>query len=210
VFTRPRRRPSASGAPILTNVERSGLGSAASGGDDIDGDGLSDLLIGCIEGDAEGLTFYALCGWDMSATLREREGALHGHALDNVFDLPRRRPVCIRGGHGRDRLRTTQSPGVLDLTASVPRIESIETIDLSGSGSQNLRLDDRAIRRLPASRVGVPAELAKTLIVLGDVGDHGEFDFTGFERIADNAGRVVYRKSGAFYGLELSRSLAPP
>lgn len=103
----------------------------------------------------------------------------------------------------------TQSGGRLDLTAAVPRVESIETIDLRGNGAQTVRLDDRAIRRLPASRAGVPAPLAKALIVLGDADDRLELDLAGFERIADNAGRLVYRKSGAFYGVELSPALAP-
>jgi hypothetical protein len=170
---------------------------------------LSDVLIGSIAGDADGLTFYTLYGWDMSATLGEREGALRGHRIDNSFDLPGPRPIAIRGGHGNDTLRLIQSPGVLDLTASVPRIESIETIDLRGNGPQTVRLDDRVIRRLPASRKDLPAQLAKTLVVLGDSGDHVDFDFAGFERLADNAGRAVYRKSGAFYGIELSAVLPP-
>lgn len=200
----------ASGAAILTSVERSGIGSTVSGGDDINGDGLSDVLIGSIASDADGLAFYTLYGWDMSATLGERESALRGHLAEDSFDLPGARPIAIRGGHGNDTLRLIQSAGVLDLTASVPRIESIETIDLRGNGPQTVRLDDRVIRRLPASRVGVTDPLAKTLIVLGDSEDHVDLDFAGFERLADNAGRAVYRRSGAFYGLELSAVLAPP
>jgi hypothetical protein len=57
---------------------------------------------------------------------------------------------------------------------------------------------------LPATRAGLPGGLAKTLVVLADAGDTLFFDSAGYAVIGSNAGRDVYQKTGALYGLEVS------
>ena len=46
--------------------------------------------------------------------------------------------------------------------------------------------------------------LSKTLVVIGDPGDRVIFDRAGYGELPSNAGRAVFGKAGAFYGLELT------
>ena len=75
----------------------------------------------------------------------------------------------IRGGHGSDTLALAGSGLSLDLTTNAvrSRIDSIEVIDLTGSGNNSLTVDAMAIRRITEQRSGGEA----TLIVRGDAGD---------------------------------------
>jgi hypothetical protein len=90
----------------------------------------------------------------------------------------------------------------------VPRLSSIEIIDLVNVSPSRLRLDDGSVRRLPQARPGLPAGLVKTLVVLGDVGDEVRLDASDCDVVGNDAGRDVYRERGAFYGLELAPRVA--
>jgi hypothetical protein len=116
------------------------------------------------------------------------------------------------GGNGTDTLVFAGSDLRLDLTDRAIRVESIEIVDLRGSGPNRLQLDDAAVRRLPQTRPGLPSGLAKTLVVLADGDDELRFDASGYDLIGSNAGRDVYRKVDGFYGVEISPgvTLSPP
>jgi hypothetical protein len=211
-------------------------GTSVAGAADINGDGLDDMVVGA-PGDfysddprrplPDVGRVFALFG-------RERNGleqvagpraVLIGGSSDDVlsYDGVAKRGR-INGGHGRDTLRIagattvlldTVQEGALMLgesgeqqrTTYVLRATSVEVIDLTSAGATDLRLDDAAVRRIPQSRRGLPFGLAKTLTVLGGAEDRLLMDLSGYELAGENEGRQVYRRSDAFYGLEVSPEL---
>jgi FG-GAP repeat protein len=179
------------------------------GGADLNADGIDDLVIGTSPEGAPRRAggFYAVYGWDMNDRLGARRASLIGTGSDDDFDLPDVPLIAARGGHGTDIIRISGSGRLLDLRPFAPRFESIEVIDLSGTGPNTLVLDENALRRTPSSQPSLPFELAKTLTVLGNGDDTLYFDLTGFVQAGAPEGRLVYVREGAYYGLEISPGL---
>ncbi len=185
-----------------------GAGFAVSGAD-ANGDGIDDLLLSApLYGAAPQLAggAYVVFGWDMTGALAGRDGALIGGSGDDSFELGANDVVTVRGGNGTDTLHVGSRSTPLDLT--VPgRYESIEIIDVRGAGPQVVVLDDAALRRIPQNHSGFVFGLARRLTILGDAEDSLRFDRTGFTQYGANAGRPVYGRAGAYYGLEASEQL---
>jgi hypothetical protein len=187
--------------------EQDFAGSGVAGAGDLDRDGLLDLLIGTRGADvlaAEAGAAHVLFGWDASDALGARDLALYGTSGDDTLSFDGRPLISAAAGNGIDTLTFSGSDISLDLSDRALRVESIEIVDIRGSGPNRLRLDDAAVRRLPQTRPGLPAGLAKTLIVLADADDELRFDASGYDLIGSNAGRDVYRKLDSFYGVEIS------
>ena len=203
------------GFAIEGAAEQDFAGSAVSSAGDVDRDGLLDLIVGArgsdAIADAAGLA-HVLFGWDEREALGDRDRALIGTSADDRLVFDGAPLVSVAGGNGIDTLAFEGGGLSLDLRDRALRVESIEIIDVRGSGDNTLLLDDAAVRRLPGSRPALQAGLAKILVVLGDAGDAVRFDTTGYDIIGSNAGRDVYRKTGAFYGVEISPGVAltPP
>lgn len=187
-------------------AERSGFVVAS--GSDINGDGLDDLMIsaGGYRGNSAGGAYVAL-SWDIRGTLSGRGPALSGGRTDDVFELPATPPILVRGGHGRDTLRASARTPTVDLRAR-GRWESLEVIDVRGGGPHRVLLDEVALRRIPENQPGFAFSLVRKLTVLGDTEDRLELDATGFASRGSNSGRVVYGKTGVYYGLEVSQEMA--
>jgi len=174
---------------------------------DVDGDGLDDVLIAATTPNAGAGRLYAFFGWDASDALGEREGLLAGSSGDDTLELGATLPVRIKGGRGNDTLVLGGAGVELDLRGRTPDVTGIERIDLRGTGDNALLLDDASLRRLPDNRPNAPSGLARTLVVLGDEGDHVVFDRSAYVQSGSNAGLEVWVKSGAVYGLEISPSV---
>jgi hypothetical protein len=178
-------------------------------GADVNGDGLDDLLFearGYAHAPQNAGGAYVVYAWDMSRSLVGRDRALIGSSSADTFDLPPSPVVIVRGGHGTDTLRVGSTTRVLDLTLP-GRYQSLEIIDVRGAGPQEILLDDAALRRIPENQFGFSFGLARRLTILGDGEDTVRFDRTGFSERGVNAGRLVYGRDGAYYGLEVSRAL---
>jgi hypothetical protein len=184
-------------------------GSIVASGADANGDGLDDLLVSALyypgATQAAGGAYLAF-GWDATGALAGREHVLIGSSADDPLELPSSALVVARGGNGSDTLRV--GPDVRELDLRLPgRYDSIEVVDVRGNGPQTLRLDDAALRRIPQNQVGFAFMLARRLTVLGDAEDQLEIGLDGYSARPGSAGRVVYARPGAYYGLEVSREL---
>jgi hypothetical protein len=184
--------------------------SVVASGADANADGLDDLLVSALyypgATQAAGGAYVAF-GWDVTGALAGREHVLVGTSEDNVLELPSSALVVARGGNGSDTLRV--GPDVRELDLRLPgRYDSIEVVDVRGNGPQTLRLDDAALRRIPQNQVGFAFMLARRLTVLGDAEDQLEIGLDGYSARPGSAGRVVYGRPGAYYGLEVSRELS--
>lgn len=203
------------GVAIEGAFEQDFAGSGVASAGDVDGDGMLDLLVGARGADAvadgAGLA-HVLFGWDAREALGPRARWRVGTSADDTLGFDGAPLISAAGGNGTDTLAFEGAGLSLDLRDRALRVESIEVVDVRGSGDNTLFLDDAAVRRLPATRAGVPGGLAKTLVVLADEGDTVYFDSAGYSVIGSNAGRDVYQKTGAFYGLEVSPGvdLTPP
>lgn len=131
----------ATGTENTAAVTRTGT----AGGDNLIGNGGNDVLIG--GGGADVI----------------RGGA--GNDRISIADLAF---ADIAGGRGTDTLALAGSGLTLDLTGSTGRrLDSIEAIDLTGSGNNRLIVSERAIANLTEARSGGDARL----IVTGNAGD---------------------------------------
>jgi len=183
--------------------------SLVASGADANGDGLDDLLVSALfypgTTQAAGGAYVAF-GWDLTGALAGREHVLIGDSSDNVLELPSSALVVARGGNGTDTLHVGPDVRELDLTLH-GRYDSIEVVDVRGNGAQTLRLDEAALRRIPQNQVGFAFMLVRKLTVLGDAEDRLEFALEGYSARPSGAGRVVYARPGAYYGLEVSQAL---
>jgi hypothetical protein len=199
------------GFSINGTSESSRVGGAVSLAGDVNRDGLADLIVGVVRGNGGSAgKAYVLFGWDASQRLGARDTALAGGPASDVLSYTGLPLISVTGGNGIDTLRFDGGGLSLDLRRPGPHADSIEIIDLTGTGDNTLIIDDAAVRGLPQRRNDVTAGLAKTLVVLGDSGDRVELDLTGYTPAGTNAGRDVYRKNDAFYGIELSQGVALP
>jgi hypothetical protein len=165
---------------------------------DFNGDGLDDWLLGS---PSRTTVFF---GWDMLEALGERQVVLLGTPGDDTLHYQGQAMVCANGGHGIDTLAFEGSGLSLDLSAAGACLRQVEILDLSGSGPNSLILSDALLRSAPENRPDAPTPLVRTLIINGDPDDSVQLIGAGaYELFGTNADRDVYRKPGAFYGLEV-------
>ena len=118
--------------------------------------------------------------------------------------------VAAKGGSSADTLRFAGADLSLDLRGGA-RVTSVESIDLTGSGDNTLLLDDAAVRRVPQNRSGLPGGLRRSLVLRGDPGDRVVLDLSLYPlQTTRNAGRDVWVRDGAVYGLEATPGLIVP
>jgi FG-GAP repeat len=196
--------------PMYADTAEQACGIVVSGAD-TNGDGFDDLLLSSesYPSAPEGAGgAYVVFGWDYSRSQAGRDVALLGGPGDDELPLPQTPVVVVKGGNGNDTLKVGRSTRTLDLTLP-GRYQSLEVIDMRGGGPQVILLNDAAVRRIPQNLPGYSFGLARRLTVLGDAEDTLQFDSTGYVELGDNAGRRVYGRPGAYYGLEVSLPLVP-
>jgi hypothetical protein len=199
----PRDLSSLEGGIVIAGAGTELRGAPVSNAGDTNGDGLDDWIVGALDANSVN-DAYILYGWDTSQNLGQRATALQRARGGDALSFDGRPLISATGSSQQDVLAFSGAGLTLDLGALTPRLSSIEQIDLTGNGNNTLLLTDAAIRRIPDTRVGAPANLGKTLIVIGDPGDRVVFDRAGYSDLASNAGRAVLAKPGAFYGLEIT------
>ncbi|WP_439597290.1 VCBS domain-containing protein [Falsiroseomonas sp.] len=196
------------------------LGWSVSTAGDVNGDGFDDLIVGAPFGDAAGYNAgeaYVVFGGAFGAssapvtttgtaaaemlvggigndTLSGGGGldVLRGGAGDDRLGIADAGFRSIDGGNGTDTLAITGSGVTLDLTVNpMPRIESIERIDLTGSGANTLVIDRLAVLGLTEARTNGVA----IVTVDGDSGDLLRFTESSWtDRGALVEGATTYRR----------------
>jgi hypothetical protein len=98
--------------------------------------------------------------------------------------------LSVHGGRGSDTLALAASGLTLDLTTTPrPRIDSVEIVDLTGSGDNSLTLNRLAVQNLTEVR----ADGVATVRVTGDAGDSVSFTDSGWTQGSDlTEGAVTY------------------
>jgi hypothetical protein len=174
--------------------DRAGFSVSAAG--DVNGDGFDDLIVGAPDGDDGGSNAgeaYVVLGGAFGRgdtpvtttgtaaaeiligglgndTLTGAGGAdvLRGGAGNDVVGVSSTAFADIDGGTGADTLRLDGTGISLNLTTALPaEIQSIEAVDLSGTGNNTLTVDRLSILDLSEERSNGVA----ILTVRGDAGD---------------------------------------
>ena len=183
---------------ILNGVDRFDTsGRSVSSAGDVNGDGYDDLIIGARGGNSSAGASYVVYGGatgtesTVSITAQGTAGAdnftgnagadsftgiatgdvVRGGAGDDRISITSPDFADIDGGTGRDTLVLAGADLSLDLTGpGNGGVDSVEVVDLSGSGANTLVLDALAVFDLTEERAGGIA----TLDVLGDANDRVE------------------------------------
>ncbi|MBL4679593.1 MAG: FG-GAP repeat protein, partial [Pseudomonadales bacterium] len=180
------------GFVIQSSVENAWAGVVGGGGD-VDGDGFDDLIVGAYLGNEAYVVYGGISGFGDAS--KDLIGSIEGDTLiggagDDSLD-GKGGPDVLRSGAGDDRLivadmdfiRVEGGSGFdtlifdganlsLDLTTlSATRLNSIERIDLSGSGANRLTLSEQSVYKLTEVRIDDPAVPKAVLQIIGDGDD---------------------------------------
>jgi len=188
----------------VQNTYGDGAGNAIAGGD-VNGDGIDDILLAAAPADStlDSGSAYVLFGWDANNALGERVFVDLRGPGDDTLDYPALPFVRLSGGHGLDTLRVLGRDRVIDLRGVAPRLRSIESIDITGDGPNRVIIDETVLRRVPESRGGLPGNLAKMLVVVGDADDTVQMDLSEYD-VVDNQNGLVYERIGQYFGVKLA------
>lgn len=179
-------------------------GASLSGGRDLDGDGLHDLILSSGRPATASNATYALLGWDLAGTLGPRALGEARGSDDDEIELVAPPAVRIDGGHGIDTLRVSGT-AELDLRA-LSSLHSIERIDLRGGGPTRLLIDDTTLRRLAKDRSELPELVSRALEIVGDTDDHVEV--TDPQQFAAPLPSGAYPRIDAFDALIVSGGMS--
>jgi hypothetical protein len=193
-------------------------GYAVSSAGDINGDGFDDLIVGAPFGDNGGANAgeaYVIFGSAFGAstapqfltgtssedlliggvgndTLTGNGGAdvLRGGAGNDRLVIADTGFLSVHGGRGSDTLALSGSGLTLDLTTTPrPRIDSVEIIDLTGTGDNSLTLNRLAVQNLTEVR----ADGVATVRITGNAGDSVSLSESGWTQGSDlTEGAVTY------------------
>jgi hypothetical protein len=201
----------AQGFIIQGDVQGDGAGNSVSSLGDINGDGFDDLVVGAQGGDDGGLRAgeaYVVFGGatgtestlavsrtgtgaaddftgnagDDTFTAIGANDAVRGGAGDDVIRVESLSFSDIDGGRGTDTLALSGSGQSLDLTGpGAAGVNSVEIIDLTGTGNNTVILNRLAVQNLTEERAGG----VTMLTVRGNAGDTVSFTEAGWTQGAN-------------------------
>ena len=194
--------PLSSGFTILGDTAGDQAGSSVSAAGDVNRDGFADLIVGAQTGDDGGsnageayVLFGGAFGSNGLAVTRTGTAAadiligtastdillggggadsIRGGAGDDTISVPDLAFRSIDGGGGTDKLVLLGSGQTFDFTTlSDSRVTSIETIDITGSGNNTLKIGGLDVMNISDSFnfAFTAAHSHNSLVIDGDAGD---------------------------------------
>ncbi len=190
----------AAGWLLVGDQQSSAFGSSVAVAD-LNADGLDDVIVGAPRANETGAVYISF-SWNGSL---ERRAVVYGTDASDRLHSATTDLLRVRGGRGVDELILEGAGQTWDLNAWGPATAaSLEVIDITGSGDNELLLPERLVRSLPASRRNLPDGLAKVLEVRGDTGDVLRIDLSDFVDVGAWGTSRLFHRDDSYYGLAIS------
>lgn len=130
---------------------------------------------------------------------------------DNITKLSQSNTMLLDGGSGINTLKISDSGSTLDLTDATiaAKVQGFNTIDLTGTGNNTLKLDPAAVARIATTddNTGTPGNEDALMVVNGNTGDALQLAGTWTAATASQTGAALSAIYGSGYGFVAGTTL---